>query len=99
MPSKKATKQDVPPAPSRRYPITPEERDSSFMTAAEARGAAAWMVMHALLRRIPRAMCKSVMAQCYYEIDSRGDQAVAAEVESLFWNIDFRDQAHNRADG
>lgn len=79
----------------RRNPVPDKAEASDFMTAAEARGEAAWMVMHALLRRIPRSMCKSTMAKCYAEADSLGIDAITEEVESLFWNIEFRDQAGN----
>ncbi len=64
-----------------------------FLTPAEARGEAAYLVMHLMLRRIPRSMCKSLMAQAYLQSDSLGIEAVTAEVDALFANIDFRDQA------
>lgn len=79
----------------RRNPVPEKAETNDFMTAAEARGEAAWMVMHALLRPIPRSMCKSAMAKCYAECDSLGIDAITDEVESLFWNIEFRDQAAN----
>lgn len=64
-----------------------EGRD--FMTAAEMRGEASYLVLNILLKRIPRSMCMSVMAQAYSEADTLGIDGVTAEVNALFSAIEF----------
>lgn len=76
-------------AQRRRHPVT--QAQWPFYTTAEAQGEAAWVAMRALLKRIPRSMCKSIMVECYSEADSTGVDAVTEEIETLFWGIDFRD--------
>lgn len=61
----------------------------SFMTPAEVRGEAAYMVLEILLRHIPRSMCRKVMAAAYVEADSLGHEAVTEEIECLFRGIAF----------
>jgi len=73
----------------RRHPVT--QQQWPFHTTSEAQGEAAWVAMRALLKRIPRSMCKSIMAECYSEADSAAVDAVTEEIETLFWGIDFRD--------
>lgn len=80
-------------AKRRRHSIPKDASPSDFMTASEARGEAAWVVMHALLRRIPRSICKRAMVAAYANCDSLNVKAITNEVESLFWNIEFRDEA------
>ncbi len=60
-----------------------------FMTAAEVRGEAAYLVLQTLLPRIPRPVCLSVMAQAYANADSLGIPEVTNEVNALFSAIAF----------
>lgn len=89
--ARKRTRLAASPATQRRHAVDPSDRD--FMTAAEARGEAAYLVTRILLRRIPRSMCRSVLAQAYAESDALGVEAITSEVEGLFSGIEFDDQA------
>jgi hypothetical protein len=56
----------------------------SFITPAEARGEAAYMVLQVMLTHIPQSMCRKIMAAAYVEADTLGLPAITEEVECLF---------------
>lgn len=60
-----------------------------FMTAAEVRGEAAYLVLQILVRRLPRPLCLGVMAHAYADADTLGIPEVTAEVNALFSAIEF----------
>jgi hypothetical protein len=72
---------------TRRHPV--EEGSGPFMTLSEARAEAVFLVLEALLPRLSQSVCKSVMAYCYSEADSIGDDAITEEVEFLFHRVRF----------
>jgi hypothetical protein len=72
-------------------PLNPTQSD--FITAAEARGEAAYLVLEVLLRKIPRSISKSIMVQAYADADRLGIGTITSEVEAIFSNMNFEDQA------
>jgi hypothetical protein len=59
------------------------------MTISEARAEAVFLVLTALLPRLSQSVCKSVMAHCYSEADSIGDEMITEEVEFIFHRVRF----------
>ncbi|MFT3722103.1 MAG: hypothetical protein QM773_00845 [Hyphomonadaceae bacterium] len=74
--------------PSVRRRAIPED-PHSFVTPAEARGEAAYMVLQIMLRQIPQSMCRRIMAGAYVEADTLDVAAITEEIECLFRTIPF----------
>lgn len=58
-----------------------------LITAAEARGEAAYLLMQLLVRRLPQSMRKSLMMESYLAAGELDIPAITEEVESIFWGI------------
>lgn len=58
-----------------------------LMTAAEARGEAAYLVTQLLIRRLPQSMRKRLMIESYLAASEVDIPAITEEVESIFWGI------------
>jgi hypothetical protein len=61
----------------------------ALLTAAEARGEAAFLVLSLLLPELPQSMCKRVMVRAHADADSLGIGAITEEVETLFAKVPF----------
>lgn len=75
--------------PSVRHARVARPEHHPLMTAAEARGEAAYLVMCLLAKRLPRGMCKGLMMESYVAANQIDIPAITEEVESIFWGIEF----------
>lgn len=60
-----------------------------FLTTAEARAEAAYLVLEILLRRISQSECRRIMAEAELAAEKVGLSTISEEVQGLFDGIEW----------